>query len=105
MAQRGSKRDSDELRPAGEILSTLMTSLGLAGRLREREALERWPALVGEEIARRSEAVRIREGVLYVRVRSAAWSQELLFLKGKILSEYADALGTGLVKDIRFTQH
>ena len=83
----------------------MLSGLGLAGRLREREALTLWPDLVGPEIARRSKALRIRGGVLFVRVDSAAWSQELLFLKAKILSRFDDTLGPGLVREIRFTKH
>ena len=102
---RERKREPDQLRPTSEILAGVMTSLGLEGRLREREALVHWPEIVGEEIASRSDALRIRDGVLYVRVRSAAWSQEMHFLKGKILEGYEKRLGAGLVRDIRFSQH
>lgn len=99
------RRRPDQLRPTGEILESVLSGLGLAGRLREREALTLWPELVGPEIARRSEALRIQRGVLFVRVDSAAWSQELLFLKTKILSRFEESLGPGLVKEIRFTRH
>ncbi len=105
MSEPRRKRDGDKLRPTGEILSGVMASLGLAAKLREREALQQWSAVVGDEVACRSDALRIRDGVLYVRVRSAAWSQELHFLKEQILATYADRLGAGLVRDIRFTQH
>jgi len=82
-----------------------MASLGLGDRLREREALTCWGDIVGEEIASRSRALRIRDEVLYVRVDSPAWSQELRFLKSRILAGYEEALGPGRVRDIRFTEH
>lgn len=99
------RRRPDVLRPTGEILHSVLGSLGLSGRLREREALELWTEMVGPDIAGRSEALRIREGVLYVRVESAAWRQELSFLKTTIIGRFDEALGSGLVKEIRFTQH
>ncbi len=105
MSDQRRRRPPDTLRPAGELLAGLLTKLGLDQRLREQEALTRWPELVGPEIASRSRALRIREGVLYVQVTSAAWSQELRFLKARILAGYDAALAPGLVKDIRFTQH
>jgi predicted nucleic acid-binding Zn ribbon protein len=105
VSEQRRRRPPDTLRPAGELLAGLLAQLGLADRLREQEALARWPELVGPEIASRSRALRIREGVLYVQVTSAAWSQELRFLKAQILAHYDEALSPGLVKDIRFTQH
>ncbi len=99
------RRRPDELRPTGEILESVLANLGLAGRLREREALALWPEIVGPEIARRSKALRIRDGVLCIRMDSAAWSQELLFLKTKILERFDEVFGPGLVKEIRFTRH
>lgn len=101
----GKRRPPDDLRPTGELVAGLLARLGLADRLQEQAALARWPELVGPEVAARSKALRIREGVLYVQVTSAAWSQELRFLKARIIASFDAALGPGLVKDIRFTQH
>jgi len=103
--KRSKRREPDQLRPAGEILGTVLASLGLDGYLREREVLEAWPLVVGEEIARRSQALRIRDGILTVRVDSAAWCQELHFLKDDMLARLAERLGPGRVREIRFSQH
>jgi predicted nucleic acid-binding Zn ribbon protein len=105
VSEQRRRRPPDTLRPAGELLAGLLSELGLEQRLREQSAVARWPELVGPEIAARSRALRIRDGVLYVQVTSAAWSQELRFLKERFLAGYAAALAPGLVKDIRFTQH
>ncbi len=99
------RRKPDELRATGDLVGGVLAGLGLAGRLREQEALAAWPEMVGEEVARRSRALRIRDGVLFVRVDSASWSQELLFLKSQIIARFDAALGAGLVREIRFTQH
>jgi predicted nucleic acid-binding Zn ribbon protein len=98
-------RKPDELRAAGDILAVVMARLGLSGRLREREALTIWPEVVGSEIAKRSQPLRIKDGVLQVRITSAAWRQEVLFLKKKIISSFAEKLEPGIVSDIRFTDH
>lgn len=100
-----SRRKPDELRPTGEIVDGVLAGLGLAGRLREQKALAAWPELVGDEVARRSRALRIRDGVLYVRVDSASWSQELRFLTAQIIARFDETLGEGLVREIRFSKH
>ena len=99
------RRHCEDATAAGEILAKVMSSLGLDAKLKEREALTLWATIVGEEVARRSQALRIREGVIYVRVGSAAWRQELHFLKGSILEAYAKKLGPDRVRDIRFVEH
>jgi|MudIll2142460700_1097286.scaffolds.fasta_scaffold755489_2 predicted nucleic acid-binding Zn ribbon protein len=99
------ERPPDQPRAAGEILVKVLEELGLSQKLREREALTQWPEVVGPEVARRSRALRIREGVLYVRVDSAVWRQELHFLKSAILMSYQEKLGPDRVKEIRFTEH
>jgi len=105
MTPGGRRRESDHLRPAGEILGGLLDRLGYREHLREREILAAWPKVAGEALAERSQALRLRRGVLFVRVASAAWCQELQFLKAAIIDRYAEDLGPGRVRDIRFTQH
>lgn len=105
MSGRQGERSADRPRLAGEILAKVMSDLGLDERLREREALTRWQEVVGPDVARRSRALRIREGVLYVHVESAAWRQELHFLKDTILEGFREKLGPNRVRDIRFTEH
>ncbi len=46
-----------------------------------------WEAALGTRIARRAEPVRIDKGVLFVRVTSAAWANELALLAADILSQ------------------
>ena len=103
MAGRRDGRSRSELRDSRDILARLLAGMGLDDRLREREALTVWAELVGPEIAKRSKALRIRSGILFVRGESAAWTQELHFMKERILAKYAERLGEGTVKDIRFT--
>ena len=103
MTGRKGGRSQNELRDSRDILARVMAGLGLDDRLREREALTVWAELVGPEIAKRSKALRIRSGILFVRSESAAWTQELHFMKERILAKYAERLGPDAVKDIRFT--
>lgn len=99
------RRRPDQLRPASEVLAGVLDGLGLGRRLREQEAVTRWSEVVGPEIAQRSRALRIKGGVLYVQVQSASWSQELRFLKARLIERFDTVVGPGRVKDIRFTQH
>lgn len=71
-------------------------------KVRDYEAVTRWAEIVGEQIARVSDAVRIDKGVLVVRVTNGPWRNELTLMKGSILEKLNGALGQGKVRDIRF---
>lgn len=80
-----------------------MKSMGLETRLQERRIVEGWAELVGPDIGRFSQALRVQRGILYLKVESSAWSQELHFLKPMILERVNERFGAGLISDIRIT--
>ena len=61
-----------------------------------------WEREVGEAIAARAQPASYRAGVLAVRVSSAAWMQELQFMKEEIRERLNARLGADLVRDIYF---
>jgi predicted nucleic acid-binding Zn ribbon protein len=61
-----------------------------------------WEREVGEAIATRAQPASFRAGVLAVRVSSAAWMQELQFMKEEIRERLNARLGEDLVRDIYF---
>lgn len=66
-----------------------------------------WPAwmeAVGPDIARHTEPVTIREGVLHVRVDASVWVTQLTFLKPEILNKLAPLMDDGALTDIKFKQ-
>ena len=69
----------------GDILPAVLKSVGLDRKLKEREVLAAWPGVVGPEIAARTEAVHIDEGVLHVKVDHGAWMQELHFMERELI--------------------
>jgi len=69
----------------GDILPTVLKSIGLDQRLREQEILAIWPEVVGEEVAARTQPFKIERGVLHVRVDHSTWMQELHFMEREIL--------------------
>ena len=62
----------------------------------------RWPQVVGDELARRSEPELLSGGVLTVRVTDAVWGRMILKLSGRILPALNRAMGTNLVRRINF---
>ncbi|HKK71238.1 MAG TPA: DUF721 domain-containing protein [Candidatus Krumholzibacteria bacterium] len=85
-----------------EVLDGLIGRSPLRPGLERQQALESWKDVVGPEIARHSRAEAIHDGVLRVRVESSVWAQELVLLRSQILKGFAERLGPGEVREIRF---
>jgi hypothetical protein len=64
-------------------------------------AVEIWPEVVGETIARHTMALKFRGGVLFVRARSPQWTQELHFQEARIVARLNGRLRQNLVQRIR----
>lgn len=88
--------------PIGKGIASVLRDLGLGGRLRQVEVLERWPAIVGERIASVAVAERITGGRLRVRVSGAPWRNELVYLKKELIARINEAMGEKVVRDIVF---
>lgn len=63
-----------------------------------------WRQLVGPQLARHTEPVRLMNGELTVRVDSSAWLSELNFLAPDILLRFQEQLPAGTLKKFRFKQ-
>lgn len=77
-------------RTVGESLQEYFGRRGLVRRIRDAGVVNEWAGLVGEQVARVTEPDSVdRNGTLRVRVRSAAWMQELQLMSPTIIKELA----------------
>jgi predicted nucleic acid-binding Zn ribbon protein len=75
---------------------------GAGGAIQACGVLSLWGRVVDERVGKQTEAVKIRNRVLYVSARSAAWAQELTFLKNKIIKKFNQEAGKEVIRDIKF---
>lgn len=66
----------------------------------EGRVLTAWPQVVGARVASVSRPTQLKDGVLYVRVQSAAWRNELSMLRVRIIQQLNDAVGENVVTAI-----
>jgi predicted nucleic acid-binding Zn ribbon protein len=90
------------MNPLGKVLESALKRLELEDAALEARAVMLWGQVVGEQMARATEAQKVQGGTLVVITRSSAWAQELSFQKPTILRKYRDRLGKEFVKDLRF---
>jgi predicted nucleic acid-binding Zn ribbon protein len=82
-------------------LKDLLGRLDLTDPMVGWRAVEIWPEVVGERVAANARAVSVRDGVLMVEVESAAWMNELAYLRARIAQDLNARLGDEVVKSIR----
>jgi hypothetical protein len=85
------------------IVNTVLDARGWRGKVLEQMAVEIWPEVVGDQIARNTMAQRYKNGVLHVRARSPQWTQELHFHEARIIARLNGRLRQNLVQKIRCT--
>jgi hypothetical protein len=86
-----------------KIVNSVLDARGWRGKVLEQMAVELWPEVVGEEMARHTMALRFKGGVLHVRARSPQWTQELHFHEARIVTRLNGRLKQNLVNKIRCT--
>ena len=88
--------------PLADVLTSYFKQAGLTKRVQQAGIIEEWAALVGPQIARVTEPDSITpDGVLRVRVATAAWANELSLMSPRILARL-NAGRSGRVKQIRW---
>jgi predicted nucleic acid-binding Zn ribbon protein len=88
--------------PLADALTSYFKQAGLTKRLQQAGIIEEWAELVGPQIAMVTAPDSITpDGVLRVRVATAAWATELSLMAPRILARL-NAGRSGRVKEIRW---
>ena len=95
-------RQSSQIRDIKSSIQQLIDGLGIRQKIAEYDAVLQWESIVGEHIAKAASAVKIVKGILFVKVKSSTWRNELSLRKKEIIGMVNGTLGQEAVKDIRF---
>jgi hypothetical protein len=87
--------------PVREVVQGVLAPGDRAGLELRQKIRQVWEAVVPAALLSQSRLVDLRRKELWVEVSASAWSQELQFLKPKILAALDRVLGSGTVKDLR----
>jgi predicted nucleic acid-binding Zn ribbon protein len=87
----------------GEALKRYLTRSGLAARVGQAQIIPEWPGLVGAQIAAVAAPESITpDGVLFVRVATSAWMNELQLMTPQIIARINAGRGAGRITTIRW---
>ena len=100
----GRTRSSGKNQPksVGAAIQELAKHLGMEKNLEEYQVITSWQDIVGEQIAKVTQAQRMENGVLFIGVSTAPWRAELSMKRMEIMQKINSLLGKSVVKEIRF---
>lgn len=102
MAHRRTKASVDGPTDISVLLGRILESPEVKGHLDGAILVQRWPEIVGVQVATKVQLVDFHEGTLVLRCESAAWRSELKFAKKAILERSNALLGKPIAQEIRF---
>jgi predicted nucleic acid-binding Zn ribbon protein len=89
--------------PAGEVMSRVLTGLGLDRRRSEAEVVKVWNSLLDPQIVAHAQPTGLRKGTLFVTVDSNVWLSEIVrYRRKEILDRLQHSFGRDFVAKISF---
>jgi hypothetical protein len=85
-----------------DILDETVGALGLRDRLRAIRALLNWEEVVGKTVAAAAQPEALKEGKVFIAVKSNAWIQELRFQQQTILQRLNEHAGAPIFHELIF---
>lgn len=101
-AAGGADRSGTAPEAVAALLEGVLEDLGVAGKVRECQAMLAWESVAGPQLARHARAVRVQRGRLQLAVPSAVWRTHLSFSKQQLVERINQRLGRRVIRDLVF---
>ncbi len=84
-----------------KVLKKTIENSGFKNAILQEKAVSIWPDVVGKNISKISKATNVDRGILFIKVESATWRQELHMQKNEIINKINKKIGSKAIKEIR----
>jgi predicted nucleic acid-binding Zn ribbon protein len=88
--------------PMKDAFESFLKVYNLKSKFNETYLIAYWERIMGASIAKRTEKIYIKSGVLFIRLNSAPLSQELLLAKTKLIQLLNTEIGEKVINDVVF---
>lgn len=85
-----------------DAFESFLKVYNLKSKFNETYLVAYWEKIMGASIAKRTEKIYIKNGVLFIRISSAPLSQELLLAKSKLIQLLNAEIGETVISDVIF---
>jgi hypothetical protein len=98
-ARKGQKK----LLRLGDFLEKTLKKKKIAIDIMDQDIRNAWRKAVGPQISTQSDPFKFKNGMLYVKVSTPTWMQELQFMKQEITNRLNAEMGSKTLKNIHFS--
>ena len=89
-----------EFQSLGSAIKDYLKEEKIDGKLAELEAVNSWESLIGKTIARATSSIYIKDGILYIHLKSSIVRNELFMMRDEIMQTMNQRIGYRVVKAI-----
>jgi len=87
-----------EFQSLGNAIKDYLKVEKIDGKLAEIEAVNLWESLIGRQIARATSTIYIKDGVLYIHLKSSIVRNELFMMRDEIIQAMNQRMGQRVVR-------
>jgi predicted nucleic acid-binding Zn ribbon protein len=84
----------------GSVLQQYLVAIGADKHIKEIRVTQEWDKIVGPMIARNTNDINLKDGVLTVKFRSAIIRNEISMRRTSLITLINDAIGEEVIKSI-----
>jgi predicted nucleic acid-binding Zn ribbon protein len=84
-----------------EAIVGFLRETGLEQQVLEVQMEEIWPSVMGETVAKLTRSVEVKNGMIYVKVSSAALKTQLFENRFELVRKLNEAVGAQVIRDCR----
>jgi predicted nucleic acid-binding Zn ribbon protein len=89
-----------EIQSLGSAIKDYLKEKKFDGKIAEIEAVNMWESIIGKQIARATTSIYIKDGTLYVHLKSSIVRNELFMMRNDIMRVMNQRVGSNTVKAI-----
>jgi predicted nucleic acid-binding Zn ribbon protein len=92
----------NETKKISQVIADYLKVLKIDRKVQETGLVRNWETVMGKTIARETDKIYIKNGTLYVHLKSAVLRNELFMMKSKVIALLNEGYAEPLVKDVIF---
>lgn len=85
-----------------EVIKELLNAYRLNDGITEAQLIESWGKTAGPYVAKFTERISIRNGIMYLKISSPALKNELIYARNELIETLNNSINKKVIKEIVF---
>ena len=89
-----------EFQSLGSAIKDYLKEEKIDSKIAELDAVNMWESVIGKQIARATSSIYIKDGILFVHLKSSIVRNELFMMRNEIMQAMNERIGRRVVKAV-----